>query len=137
MGILNNRNYGTMSRRKGRITWPKVLCKNPDLKSQAALHKLNRKYRMLVMSQLGRPEWRIWLSFRNRLLKRISRVGPLTCYYCGRTPLYQNTKITPDESQATIDHIYPRSRGGKEYDEKNLVVACMPCNSKKGDKILV
>lgn len=45
------------------------------------------------------------------------------CQYCGST------------KELTIDHIIPRSRGGEDTWE-NLVVACMPCNTKKGDKLL-
>ena len=45
------------------------------------------------------------------------------CQYCGST------------KSLTIDHVIPRSRGGKDTWE-NLVVACSPCNIKKGDKML-
>ena len=45
------------------------------------------------------------------------------CQYCGST------------KELTIDHIIPRSRGGEDSWE-NLVVACMPCNSRKSDKLL-
>lgn len=45
------------------------------------------------------------------------------CQYCGST------------KQLTIDHIIPRSRGGEDTWE-NLVVACMPCNTKKSNKLL-
>jgi 5-methylcytosine-specific restriction endonuclease McrA len=45
------------------------------------------------------------------------------CQYCGST------------RDLTIDHIIPRSRGGEDTWE-NLVVACMPCNTRKGDKLL-
>jgi 5-methylcytosine-specific restriction endonuclease McrA len=33
----------------------------------------------------------------------------------------------------TIDHVIPKSLGGKDTWE-NLVCACMRCNSKKGDQ---
>ena len=45
------------------------------------------------------------------------------CQYCGST------------KSLTIDHVIPRSRGGKDTWE-NLVVACSLCNIKKGDKML-
>ena len=45
------------------------------------------------------------------------------CQYCGST------------KNLTIDHIIPRSRGGGDTWE-NLVVACMPCNTRKSDKLL-
>ncbi|MGD1842723.1 MAG: HNH endonuclease [Thermonemataceae bacterium] len=43
-----------------------------------------------------------------------------TCQYCGAT------------KDLTLDHVQPRSRGGKST-WKNLVAACKSCNSKKGD----
>lgn len=38
-------------------------------------------------------------------------------------------------NRGTIDHIVPRSKGGK-HDWTNVVTACSPCNSKKDDKTL-
>lgn len=54
-----------------------------------------------------------------------SRAGVLgrdrrTCGYCGR-------------SASTVDHIIPRSQGGKNMWE-NTVAACDPCNQAKGDR---
>jgi 5-methylcytosine-specific restriction endonuclease McrA len=46
------------------------------------------------------------------------------CQYCGK-------KIIHDK--ATIDHVTPRSRGGKTTFE-NTVTACAPCNTKKASK---
>ena len=40
-------------------------------------------------------------------------------------------KCTADK--LTIDHVIPRSRGGKN-DWLNLVTACKKCNQKKGNK---
>lgn len=45
-----------------------------------------------------------------------------TCQYCGKMG-----------SDLTIDHIYPRSRGGKDEWE-NVTVACLKCNVSKGNK---
>tara|TARA_Y100000592_G_C5463764_1_gene315498 strand:+ start:567 stop:1106 length:540 start_codon:yes stop_codon:yes gene_type:complete len=47
------------------------------------------------------------------------------CQYCG---------IKISIGNATIDHVIPRSRGGKET-WKNLVIACSKCNSKKGSSL--
>lgn len=58
------------------------------------------------------------LSKRN-VLKRDGH----QCQYCG-------TKRGP----FTIDHIEPRSQGGKDTWE-NLVCACHSCNNKKGDRV--
>lgn len=42
------------------------------------------------------------------------------CQYCGST------------KDLTLDHVIPRSRGGRTSWD-NLITACKPCNSKKGD----
>lgn len=47
-----------------------------------------------------------------------------TCQYCGATPL---------RAELTLDHVLPRSRGGRTEWE-NVVVACRVCNQKKGSR---
>ena len=42
------------------------------------------------------------------------------CAYCGR-------------SASTIDHVLPRSRGGRDTWE-NLVACCLRCNNTKSDR---
>lgn len=80
---------------------------------------------------------RIWLNFRNRFLKLKQRQlkGVLVCYYCGRFPLVSNFHApgVKDKFKATLDHVVPRSKGGKEFCEQNLVVCCHKCNQKKKD----
>lgn len=49
-----------------------------------------------------------------------------TCQYCGRKA---------PEIQFHIDHIFPKSKGGKS-EENNLILACDECNIGKGNKIL-
>ena len=46
------------------------------------------------------------------------------CQYCGR-------KMSA--SEGTIDHVYPKSRGGKHM-WANVVAACKPCNNTKDNK---
>jgi 5-methylcytosine-specific restriction endonuclease McrA len=46
------------------------------------------------------------------------------CQYCGK-------KHTP--KQLNIDHVVPRSRGGGST-WKNLVLSCIPCNTRKGSR---
>ena len=48
-----------------------------------------------------------------------------TCQYC-------NIKFRPVE--LTLDHVHPKSKGGKSSWE-NIVAACAPCNNKKSDKL--
>lgn len=45
-----------------------------------------------------------------------------TCAYCGK-------------HASTVDHVIPRSRGGK-HEWTNVVAACKKCNAKKDDKLL-
>ncbi len=49
-----------------------------------------------------------------------------TCQYCGK-------QLTP--SNVTIDHVLPRSRGGRTT-WKNCVTCCVNCNVKKSNKTL-
>jgi hypothetical protein len=60
-----------------------------------------------------------------RLTRRcvLSRDG-CACQYCGRT-------LT--SAELTLDHVLPRSRGGKTTWE-NVVAACKLCNHRKGDR---
>ncbi len=63
------------------------------------------------------PYRKVELSRRN-----IMRRDGNKCQYCGRGGVY-----------LTIDHVLPKSRGGKDSWE-NLVAACIRCNSKKGNR---
>lgn len=56
--------------------------------------------------------------------KNIFRRDDHTCQYC-------SCKL--DNTNATIDHVMPRSRGGKHRWE-NVVSCCLKCNRKKGDR---
>lgn len=56
----------------------------------------------------------------------IYRRDSYICQYC--------RKKTP-RSDLTLDHIIPKSRGGKNIWE-NIVTCCKPCNTMKGDKLL-
>jgi 5-methylcytosine-specific restriction endonuclease McrA len=51
------------------------------------------------------------------------------CQFCGRSL----TQLKPRES-LTRDHLVPLSRGGTN-DWTNVVTACSPCNTRKGNKL--
>lgn len=59
---------------------------------------------------------------RTNLLKR----DDYTCQYCGKKD---------KGGKLTIDHVVPRSRGGTTH-WKNCVIACSPCNKRKGNRLL-
>lgn len=98
---------------------------------KASYQKQDRDYQLL------RNYKRIWLNFRNRVLrnKKKEAKGNLICHYCGIPHLVMNFKApgVKDKFKATLDHVIPRSRGGREFDEGNLVVSCYKCNQKKKD----
>lgn len=64
------------------------------------------------------------VEYRSAVLSRknIFRRDGFRCQYCGRK-----------ESDLTIDHVVPKSRGGGDSWE-NLTTACKPCNTKKGSR---
>ncbi|MFT4604993.1 MAG: 5-methylcytosine-specific restriction endonuclease McrA [Rhodothermales bacterium] len=62
------------------------------------------------------PYKRITLTRKNVLQRDRHR-----CQYCG------------DKERLTIDHLIPKSRGGRDTWE-NLVTACVPCNNRKGSR---
>lgn len=64
----------------------------------------------------------------------------LRCVYCGKTPLriyewWENEGVKTPADAASADHVVPKSRDGAN-DWTNLVVACVRCNTKKGNKLL-
>jgi 5-methylcytosine-specific restriction endonuclease McrA len=70
--------------------------------------------------------------YKNRNKVKFSRYNifyrdQFKCQYCGKH------KKNPEE--LTFDHVIPRSAGGKT-EWTNIVTACLPCNSKKGNKLL-
>lgn len=77
---------------------------------------------IIVLTQYSRVP-KVGLVFNRR---NIFTRDNYTCQYCG---------VQCDTSNLSIDHVVPRSRGGKSTFE-NCVVACMPCNRKKADKTL-
>ncbi|MEZ2372326.1 HNH endonuclease [Arthrobacter sp. RCC_34] len=76
---------------------------------------------------LGRPSVILlnrYIRPRHNVVSTVSRRGVLRrdghrCGYCGK-------------AAHTIDHILPRSRGGRDSWE-NLVACCLKCNNTKGD----
>lgn len=69
-----------------------------------------------LRQMVKRPTPRLKMSRRSVLAR-----DDYTCQYCG------------SKSNLTIDHVFPRHRGG-ETTWENLVCCCLRCNNKKGDK---
>jgi len=68
---------------------------------------------------------------------RLYRKQKGRCFYCGQFMHEPEKVVEGDVSNllATIDHVVPKSKGGGDVLH-NMVVACMPCNSKKSDAII-
>jgi 5-methylcytosine-specific restriction endonuclease McrA len=64
--------------------------------------------------------WKVPPVNRREILRRDLH----TCQYCG------------SKKHLTIDHVIPRSKGGK-HSWDNVVTACERCNAQKGDRTLV
>ena len=93
-----------------------LLHDDPDKK----LRTVHRNYAYPSVIRLRRyirlPYTKIVLSRRN-IMKR----DRFTCQYCSK------------RSDLTLDHVMPRSRGGKDTWE-NLITACNTCNVRKGNR---
>lgn len=98
------------------------------MKAEMVAEKQSRKIRTVskafpfpsvikLTAYIRMPYKKIELSRKN-----ILRRDNYRCQYCN--------KKAPD---MTIDHVIPRSRGGRDTWE-NLVAACVKCNNKKGSR---
>jgi 5-methylcytosine-specific restriction endonuclease McrA len=68
-----------------------------------------------------------------------SRAGVLRrdryiCIYCGNAPGDRQGPRTLDKRDFTVEHIVPRSRGGRNT-WVNTACACNRCNNRKGDRL--
>ena len=59
-----------------------------------------------------------------RLRKKIYKRDNGKCAYCGKHLSFE---------ESTLDHIVPKSLGGKLRAQKNVVLSCWDCNEKKAD----
>ena len=57
-----------------------------------------------------------------------------TCIYCGARPGSRQKGRVLARNDLTIDHILPRSRGGRDH-WTNTACACTACNHRKGDRL--
>jgi 5-methylcytosine-specific restriction endonuclease McrA len=90
---------------------------NTEVHSAAHTHRVPSVIRLLAYRHI--PQQSRALSRKNILLRDRN-----TCQFCGR--------IFPS-SELTLDHVVPRSRGGRSSWE-NLVACCYRCNNSKGDR---
>jgi len=84
------------------------------LRSARAQHPWPSIVRLKVYVHV--PYKKIMLTRRN-----VFRRDRYRCQYCGCA------------DRLTLDHVLPKSRGGRDSWE-NLVAACVPCNNRKGNR---
>lgn len=63
-------------------------------------------------------------KMKHRIIEQSHRI----CYICGRR--------IPEDEIATVDHIIPKSRDKRAYDERNMRCCCERCNNDKGNMTL-
>lgn len=95
-----------------------VLAGAPDRQVHSARQEFALPSVILLQRYVRVPGSRIVPVSRRGVLRR----DQYRCAYCQR-------------SANTIDHVQPKSRGGKDTWE-NLVACCLKCNNKKSDKTL-
>lgn len=123
----------------GVISWQRAITllfsENSEGKPKAEIvssysDKVLRSFKMVMqmpaiirLVKFVRPKKNVTV-FKSLKRKNIYERDCGICQYC-------NMKLTYTAS--TLDHVYPRSRGGKDI-WTNLVLSCLKCNNKKADR---
>lgn len=78
--------------------------------------------KIIVLSIYDRlPRKEVKLTRQNIFLR-----DKYTCQYCGK--IFR-------ESELNLDHVYPRDKGGQMTWE-NIVTSCIPCNTRKANRLV-
>lgn len=88
------------------------------ISQSAGLGKTNYGMIMSTYKKLCTGEL-VWSSAVREWLRE--KENPAVCIYCGM------------EGKLTVEHIFPRAKGGQDIAD-NVVMVCKHCNSSKGDK---
>lgn len=85
-----------------------------------ALHSPSQRF---PWPSIVRLKWYVSVPYKRIMISRknILRRDRFHCQYCG------------SRDRLTVDHVLPRSRGGRDKWE-NLVAACTRCNNRKGNR---
>jgi 5-methylcytosine-specific restriction endonuclease McrA len=121
--LVLNQDYGAMTICSVRRAFVLVLLQKAELvhaREDIMLRSPSSEYPWPSIIRLKRY---VRFPYRKVMLSRpnIHRRDGHRCQYCGC------------RDRLTIDHIIPKSRGGRDTWD-NLVSACIPCNNKKGDR---
>lgn len=77
---------------------------------------------------------------RHRIQRALELRDGLLCFYCGIKLVWASSlkepNVQPDRDSrpiATIDHLQPLSRGGRNV-LNNMIIACRPCHNQRHAK---
>jgi 5-methylcytosine-specific restriction endonuclease McrA len=121
------------------VTIPRAI--NLLLAGKAVVVEHSGKFLKTVRDQFPIPSVIALRSYINvpRRQAHWSRKGVLVrdgyvCIYCGVKPGSMTRGKLLSKSDFTVDHILPKSRGGKDQ-WTNTACACYFCNHRKGDRL--
>lgn len=121
--VLNN-NYIPIGIIDSKQAFKSVYCDKTILESSynSMFHSSSGQW---PIPSIIRTKYHVKLPFTRSTLSKenIYKRDSYTCVYCGDT----------DKNTLTIDHIIPKSRGGKNRWD-NLVTSCYSCNNIKGNR---
>lgn len=120
--LILNQDYSALTICSVQKAFILVYLNKADIVSESAQGGIQTISRTFPRPSVIRLHRYVNLPYKGVVLSRqnIFKRDNHQCQYCG---------ITTD---LTLDHVLPRSRGGKS-SWTNLVTACKTCNSKKGD----
>lgn len=107
--------------RTEKTSYEKIKCIKND--GTCIFKNKNEIYNTYEEAQKQINEARFVASFKRKMKSK--KYNNWRCVYCGQ--------ILNKKSEVTVDHVVPKSRGGKTaYD--NLVICCVSCNKMKSSK---
>ncbi|HAI76378.1 MAG TPA: HNH endonuclease [Microscillaceae bacterium] len=120
--LILNQDYSALTVCSVQKAFILVYLNKAELVSEAKTLKLHTINSSFPYPSIIRLHKYVSLPYKGVVLSRhnIFKRDGSKCQYCGST------------QDLTLDHVLPRSRGGRSTWD-NLVTACKPCNSKKGD----
>lgn len=121
--LVLNQDYGAITICSVRRAFVLVLLQKAELVASDGGRMLRSPTREYDWPSIIRLKRFVPFPYRKVMLSRanVHRRDGHRCQYCGK------------RDRLTIDHVVPKSRGGRDTWE-NLVSACVPCNNKKGDR---
>ena len=99
--------------------WARLVPREGELTLRAVTFKM-RVPEVLTLTRHDKPRSNSVTFSRRNVFKR----DHTSCQYCG---------VQPGSHELTIDHVVPRSAGGRTTWE-NCVLACVSCNARKANR---